>query len=106
MGTWINVAAANQLSAGTYRTVELDGTDVAVFNVDGEYFAIEDMCTHDGGILTGGTIEGDQVVCPRHGAHFSIKTGDALSPPAYEPVATFPVRVKDGMVQVMDNRWD
>ena len=106
MGTWINVAAASQLSVGTFRTIELDDTDIAVFNVDGEYFAIEDICTHDGGILTGGTIEGDHVVCPRHGAHFSIKTGAALSPPAYEAVNTFPVRVKDGMVQVMDNRWD
>jgi 3-phenylpropionate/trans-cinnamate dioxygenase ferredoxin subunit len=106
MGTWINVGAASQLTTGTFRTVELDGTDIAVFNVNGEYFAIEDICTHDGGVLTGGTIEGDQVVCPRHGARFCIKTGAALTPPAYEPVNTFPVRVKDGMVQVMDNRWD
>ena len=105
MSTWINVARAEDLPAGTVRTVDVEDVEIAVFNVDGEYYAIEDMCTHDGGILTGGTISGDQVTCPRHGARFSIKTGAALSPPAYEPVKTFPVRVEGGMVQVRDDRW-
>ena len=77
-----------------------------MFNVNGEYHAIEDVCTHDGGILTGGTVEGKEIMCPRHGARFSIITGGALSPPAYEPVPTFPVRVEDGMVQVKDDRWN
>jgi 3-phenylpropionate/trans-cinnamate dioxygenase ferredoxin subunit len=106
MSEWINVARTKDLPAGTYRSVDVDDTAIAVFNVDGEYFAIEDMCTHDGGILTGGTVNGDQVTCPRHGARFSIKTGAALSAPAYEPVKTFPIRVEGGMVQVKDDRWD
>lgn len=106
MSAWVNVAPANELPAGTYRSIEVEGTEIAVFNVDGEYHAIEDVCTHDGGILTGGTVKGDEVMCPRHGARFSIRTGAALSPPAYEPVPTFPVRVEDGMVQVRDDRWD
>ncbi|RJG08020.1 non-heme iron oxygenase ferredoxin subunit [Noviherbaspirillum cavernae] len=106
MSTWINVAAVSQIADGGFCTVDIDGTDIAVFNLDDEFFAIEDICTHDGGILTGGSVEGDQVICPRHGARFSIRTGAALAPPAYEPVVTFPVRVKDGMVQVRDNRWD
>jgi len=106
MDKWINVAPDTELQPGRFRTVEVDGVQIAVFNVDGEYHAIEDICTHDGGMLTGGTVDGDVVTCPRHGAHFSIKTGEALSPPAYEPVATFPVRVEQGMVQVRDNRWD
>lgn len=105
MSAWINVARAEDLPAGTFRTVDAEDVGIAVFNVDGEYYAIEDMCTHDGGILTGGKINGDQVTCPRHGARFSIKTGAALSPPAYEPVKTFPVRVEGGMVQVKDDRW-
>lgn len=100
METWITVAAADRFATGTFRTVELDGTDIAVFNVDGEFFAIENVCTHDGGTLTGGRIDGGEVICPRHGARFSIKTGAALSAPAYEPVGTFPVRIIDGMVQV------
>ncbi|TAK81946.1 MAG: non-heme iron oxygenase ferredoxin subunit [Betaproteobacteria bacterium] len=106
MSDWVDVAPASELAAGTWRSIDLDGATVAVFNLDGEYYAIEDVCTHDGGILTGGTLERDEIVCPRHGAHFSIKTGRALTPPAYEEVATFPVRVHEGMVQVRDPRWD
>jgi 3-phenylpropionate/trans-cinnamate dioxygenase ferredoxin subunit len=65
------------------------------------------VCTHDGTVLTSGNpIEGDEIVCPRHGARFCVKTGEALSPPAYEPTATFPVKVEDGKVYVRDNRWD
>jgi 3-phenylpropionate/trans-cinnamate dioxygenase ferredoxin subunit len=86
--------------------VEGDGAQVAVFNLADELYAIEDVCTHDGGILTGGPIEGDQIVCPRHGARFCIKTGEALTPPAFEPTATFPVRVDNDEVQVRDERWD
>jgi 3-phenylpropionate/trans-cinnamate dioxygenase ferredoxin subunit len=56
--------------------------------------------------LTGGSVEGDEIVCPRHGARFSIRTGEALSAPAYEPTETFPVRIDDGEVQVRDDRWD
>jgi 3-phenylpropionate/trans-cinnamate dioxygenase ferredoxin subunit len=106
MSEWVDVAPAEELKPGSWRTVDVDGTQIAIFNVNGEYHAIEDLCTHDGGILTGGSVEGAEVVCPRHGARFSIVTGDALSPPAYEPVPTFPVRVECGMVQVRDDRWD
>jgi 3-phenylpropionate/trans-cinnamate dioxygenase ferredoxin subunit len=106
MGKWIDVAPVDELAPGSWRTIDVDNTQVAVFNVNGEFHAIEDMCTHDGGILTGGKVEGKEVICPRHGARFSIVTGKALSPPAYEPVSTFAVRVENGVVQVMDNRWD
>src|SRR5205809_5123190 len=105
MSEWVDVAPADELTPGSWQTVDVDDAQIAVFNVDGEYYAIEDVCTHDGGILTGGTVEGAEVVCPRHGARFSIITGKALSPPAYEPVATLPVRVQDGIVQVRDDRW-
>lgn len=70
------------------------------------YYAIEDMCTHDGGELASGAVEGDEVVCPRHGARFCIKSGKALTPPAYEDVHSFPVRVENGVVQVRDDRDD
>ena len=79
---------------------------VAVFNIDGSYFAIEDVCTHDGGVLTGGPIEGDQIVCPRHGARFCIRTGEALTAPAFEATARFPVRLNGSDIQVRDDRWD
>jgi len=103
---WVTVAKLGELAPGAHRVVDVDGARVVVFNLGGEYHAIEDVCTHDGGQLTGGVIEGDEVVCPRHGARFSIRTGAALTAPAYEPVAKFPVRVENGVVQVRDHRWD
>lgn len=106
MSDWTAVAPAAEIEPGGYRSVDLDGTVVAVFNLGGTFFAIEDVCTHDGGRLAGGAVEGDQVVCPRHGARFCIRTGAALTAPAYEPAACLPVRVEQGEVQVRDDRWD
>lgn len=106
MSDWIDVALKNEFPPGEWRSLDVDGSPVAVFNLSGEYYAIEDVCTHDGGALTGGALDGEQIVCPRHGARFSIRTGAVLSAPAYEPVATFPVRIDSGMVQVRDARWD
>ena len=106
MSDWVTVAGVGELLPGRHRVVDVDGAAVVVFNLDGEYFAIEDVCTHDGGQLTGGTVDGDEIVCPRHGARFSIRSGEALTAPAYEPVAKFPVRVLNGVVQVRDDRWD
>lgn len=106
MSDWVTVARAGELAPGEWRVVAVDDTQIAVFNVRGELHAIEDVCTHDGGQLTGGTVDGDEIVCPRHGARFCIRTGAALTAPAYEPTAAFPVRVADGRIQVRDNRWD
>ncbi len=106
MNEWITVARVEELALGERRVVGMDDTQIVVFNLDGQYYAIENVCTHDGGQLTGGTVEGDQIVCPRHGARFCLRTGAALSAPAYEPINTFPVRIENGMVQVRDSRWD
>ncbi len=106
MSDWVTVARDGDLAPGEWRVVDVDDTPIAVFNLDGQLHAIADVCTHDGGQLTGGTIEGDQIVCPRHGARFCIRTGAALSAPAYEPTSTFPVRVENGEIQVRDDRWD
>ena len=106
MSEWVTVARVAEFGSGERRVVELDDTQVVVFNLGGQFYAIEDVCTHDGGRLTGGTVEGDQIVCPRHGARFCIRTGAALSAPAYEPTSTFPVRMQDGVIQVRDDRWD
>lgn len=106
MSQWIDVGKAAEICAGTPVHVDIDGIDVAVIRIGDAYYAIEDVCTHDGGTLTGGCIKDEEIVCPRHGARFSIKTGKALSAPAYEPTATFPVRIQEGIVQVRDDRWD
>ncbi len=106
MSEWVTVARADALAPGQWQVVDVDDTQIAIFNLDGQLYAIENVCTHDGGQLTGGAVEGDQIVCPRHGARFCIRTGAALSAPAYEPTDTFPVRVENGEIQVRDDRWD
>lgn len=106
MTDWQDVAPADEFESGDFRVTDFDDIEVAIIRVDDSFFAIEDVCTHDGGELTGGTIEGDQIECPRHGARFCIRTGAVLAPPAYEDIDTFPCRVEDGMVQVRDNRDD
>ena len=104
MSDWVDVAAKDELPAGSSRVVEVDGAMVAVFNLNGEYYAVEDLCTHDEGELASGEIEGEEIICPRHGARFNIKTGKVTAPPAYEDIATFPVREDEGRIQVRDDR--
>ena len=106
MSAWVDVGRTEDILPGQPLHVEVDGTAIAVFKLEQSFYAIEDVCTHDGGRLAGGCVEDDVIVCPRHGARFSIRTGEALSAPAYEPTATFPVRIDNGMVQVRDDRWD
>lgn len=106
MTDWVEVAKESELVAGQRRVVDVDDVMIAVFNHAGEYYAIEDVCTHDGGELASGELEGDEIICPRHGARFCIKYGKALTPPAYEDVHCFPIRVENGTVQVREDRFD
>lgn len=100
MASWYDVASVDDLTPDSRRVVDIDGTNVAVFNLDGEYYAVKDECPHDGGVLSNGKLDGEVIICPRHGARFSIKTGAVLGPPAYEDLATFPIRIAQGIVQV------
>lgn len=106
MSEWTTVARLDEFPPGTRRSVDVDDVMVIVFNLDGEFFAIEDVCTHDYASLDDADLEGKEIICPRHGARFDVKTGAALCAPAYEAVATFPVRIEQGLVQVRDERWD
>ena len=106
MSDWVDVAPAASLKPGESRVVEVDGAMIAVFNLSGDFYAIEDVCTHDGGELACGEVDGEEIICPRHGARFNIKTGEVTAAPAYEPVSIFPVRLQNGTVQVKDDRWD
>ena len=94
------VAKASEILAGTTRRVVADGIEILLCNVGGTIYAIEDVCTHDGGPLDQGTLEGACVVCPRHGATFDVRTGDALTLPAVLPVMTFDVAVEGDDVYV------
>lgn len=106
MSDWVDVAAAEELPPGARRVVDVDGVQILVVNLDGEYFALEDVCTHDGTPIGEGDIHGDEITCPRHGARFCLRTGEALCAPAYEPIPTFPIRISAGTVQVRDPRFD
>jgi 3-phenylpropionate/trans-cinnamate dioxygenase ferredoxin subunit len=98
----IDVCPVEQLPPGTVRIVQHGHLDIGVYNCGGELFALEDRCSHDDGPLCEGDWEEDEcvVVCPRHGSRFDIRSGQALTLPAYLPVNTYPVRVEDGTVKV------
>ncbi len=101
MNQSIQVAAVAALPAGTSKLVEVNRTRIALFNLDGEIYAIEDVCTHDGGpLVEGKLVNGCQIQCPRHGARFDIRTGAALSFPAFEPTRTYAVQIQEGMIWI------
>ncbi len=96
------VAPLDELGPGSMRLVPVGSTRIGVFNCQGRLLAIEDRCSHDDGPLCQGDWEpeGCVVVCPRHGARFDLETGSALTLPAFLPVETFRVEVRDGLVVV------
>jgi 3-phenylpropionate/trans-cinnamate dioxygenase ferredoxin subunit len=103
MAAFVKVANRSELPPGSKQLAEVDGRPIAVFNVDGQFYAIDDVCTHDGGPLAEGEFSGCEVQCPRHGARFDVRTGKALSFPAIEPVATHLVEVRGDDVLVALN---
>jgi 3-phenylpropionate/trans-cinnamate dioxygenase ferredoxin subunit len=97
---FVRVARADEVAPGTMKRVTVDGHTVALINVGGEFFAIDDTCSHEEASLSGGTLSGEIVVCPKHGARFNVKSGRVLSLPAVRSVAVYPVRVEGGEVLV------
>lgn len=106
MTDWIDVCKASALADNENIVLDVDGTEVAIFKIEGQFYAIEDVCTHDGAEIASGELDGDEIICPRHGARFCVKTGAVKCAPAYEDVDTFPVRVENGLLQIRDERWD
>jgi len=92
------VAKAQDILPGKMKIITVGKTRIALCNVDGTMYAIEDICTHDNGPLGEGTLHGDKVECPRHGAKFDVKTGAAVQMPAVTAVKTFPVKVVEGNI--------
>lgn len=103
---WIDVGPRSALLPGEFKVVWDGDTPIAVYNVDGDLYAIEDTCTHDGGDLAGGEVHGFEVECPRHGARFDLRTGAVTAPPAVTPIAAFPVKEDSGTIWTRDDRFD
>ena len=97
------VAKTSDIEAGTIISVRVQNEEIAICNVDGEFFAIADICTHDGGSLDQGELEGDIVECPRHGAQFNVRTGEVVGPPAVDPVDTYELQVQGDDIMVAVN---
>lgn len=100
MADFVKVARTDEIGPGEARLVEVKGRQIALFNVDGEYFAIDNMCTHEEASLAEGEVSGHEVSCPLHGAKFDIRTGEVLGPPAYDDVARFDVRVLGNDIEI------
>ena len=100
MTDFIAVAETGEIAPGRVKVVEVDGRRIALCNVDGQFFAIDDVCTHDGGALDQGELYDNVIECPRHGARFDVKTGKVLALPAVKPVNTYAVRVDGEQIEV------
>jgi nitrite reductase/ring-hydroxylating ferredoxin subunit len=96
----VKVARVDEVPSGEGKVVRAGDTVLALFNLGGTFYALDNRCTHVGGPLGEGEVEGNQVTCPWHGSVFDITTGEVVRPPARRPVATFPVRVEGNEVWV------
>jgi 3-phenylpropionate/trans-cinnamate dioxygenase ferredoxin subunit len=88
------------LTSNQPKTLEIDDRFVVITLIDGEVYCIEDLCTHDGGTLGDGEVDGNCIACPRHGAKFDLRTGNALTMPATEATSSHEVKVEDGKVYI------
>jgi nitrite reductase (NADH) small subunit len=101
MGEFVKVAKAGDIDPGEARRVEANGKRIALFNIDGAFYAIDDTCTHRGGPLSEGMVVGTEVTCPWHGAVFDVTTGSVLGAPAPRDVARYAaVRVEGEDIEV------
>ncbi|MBN2386087.1 MAG: non-heme iron oxygenase ferredoxin subunit [Anaerolineales bacterium] len=97
---YVQIAPVDAIPSGERLFVEIDGQSIVIFNLAGEYFAIGDLCTHDDGPLGDGELEGYEAICPRHGARFDLRSGAVLSLPATRDIPAYPVRVREGVVEI------
>src|SRR6516225_8190495 len=100
MSEFVKVAQTGEIAPGEGKVVEAGGRRIAIFNVDGTFFAIDDTCTHRGGPLSEGMVVGTEVTCPWHGAVFDVTSGSVLGPPAPRDVARYAVRIEGENLEV------
>ena len=94
----VQVAQVDDLEPGSMMMVEVEGKPVLLANVDGEFYAVSDLCTHEEYNLSEGSLDCDEVECPGHSAFFNLKTGDVIDGPAMSPLETYSVQIEDGAV--------
>ncbi len=97
---FVPVGSADEVVDGERFFLSIDDLDIVVFLIAGEYFAIADLCSHDDGPLGEGELTDHQVTCPRHGAHFDVRTGKAMSLPAIVDIPAYPIRLVEGQIEV------
>ena len=97
---FLTVARVGEIAAGSVKVARIEDTAIAIFRVGDDYFAMDDACSHDSGPLAEGFIEGEEIECPRHGARFNVRTGEALCLPATGAVSTYAVRIVGDEIQV------
>jgi 3-phenylpropionate/trans-cinnamate dioxygenase ferredoxin subunit len=95
---FVEIAPASELPNGERLFVDLGDKPIVIFNIAGQFFAIGDICSHDDGPVGDGVIEGDNIVCPRHGGEFDVKTGKAMAMPAVVDIPAYPIQVRDGNI--------
>ncbi len=100
MGTLVKVAEKKDLPAGSAKAVEINGKQIALFNIEGKYYAIDDTCTHVGGSLSEGSVDGNEVTCPLHGATFDITNGKVTGKPAEDDVKGYNVIVEGEDIKI------
>jgi nitrite reductase/ring-hydroxylating ferredoxin subunit len=100
MAAFVKIAKSEDIQPGQGKMFEVGGRRVALFNVDGGFYAIDDTCTHRGGPLSEGELSGKEVTCPWHGAVFDVTTGQVLRPPAPAGISSYNLRVEGGDIEV------
>ena len=97
---FIAIGSTDELTIGERLFVEIDEEPIVVFNIAGQFYAVGDVCSHDDGPVGDGELEGFEVICPRHGARFDVRSGKVLSLPAIVDIPAYPVRVVDGQLEI------
>lgn len=98
---WVSVALRGELPPGGMHAVAFGDFSIALYDVGGEVFATDNLCTHAFAMLTDGTLEGDVVECPLHGGRFCVRDGAGQGPPIPQDLKTYPVRVLEGEIQLL-----
>lgn len=97
---YIPVASVEELPEGGKLFIDIDDQPIVILKISGKYYAIADVCSHDDGPVGEGSIEGFEIICPRHGAHFDIRTGKVLALPAFVDIPAYPIRINGDQIEI------